>query len=180
MLPNNIYKQLTCRLRLPNLENIYIRRKGLSPFGNSALEFTVNNYTCNCNEPCLYNLSWLYQVYLFSPEHVTSCMLTCLGVKKEHHNDIINNMRAAGHYCCIIKGEFGMIRELRVNIRLFRSLLPYLSTNHVEQVELVGNITDDVVTDVSGLLSDVVCEELVISGGWYITTTQLADILVNA
>ena len=44
----------------------------------------------------------------------------------------------------LIKCNFGLVRELCVNIRLFRSLIPHLPSNHVEQVKLRGDfITDD-------------------------------------
>ena len=53
-LLNDIYKQLTCRLKLPKLENIYISNQLLNRTFNEDLEFTVNNYICSCNKYCLY------------------------------------------------------------------------------------------------------------------------------
>ena len=79
-----------------------------------------------------------------------------------------------------IKGKFGMIGELTVNIRMFRSLLPYLQCNHVTQVELwVDYINDVYVNNVNDLLCNVVCDELVISYVYNITTSRVVNMLVN-
>ena len=62
---------------------------------------------------------------------------------------------------------------------MFRGLIPHLLTNYVKQVKLYDVIFDDDVNDVNGLLRDFVCEKLVIGRWCKVTTTQLADILVN-
>ena len=73
------------------------------------------------------------------------------------------------------------MRELYVNIRLFRRLIPHLPSNHVEQVKLRGGYitNDEYVNDVNDLLNDVVCDELVISDLYNITTTDIVTMLVN-
>ena len=141
---------------------------------------------CSCNDPCLYNLSWLELVSLYKTHDVTHNLLTCLGVNKEHHNNIIYNMRAGGdgrYNQCYIKGKFCMIGELDVNIRMFRSLLPYLQCNHVTQVELYGGsiFNNDVVNDINDILCNVVCNELMITVKWSsnLTTTRVVNMLVN-
>ena len=90
-IPNNVYKQFTCRLIMPHLENIYINYKGGQ--GYEALEFTVNNYICSCIEPCIYNLTWIGQVCLSRNQGVTRLMLRCLKVNRAAYDYIIIDMR---------------------------------------------------------------------------------------
>ena len=53
-IPDEIYKKLTCKLTLQNLEKIDIHNNKASGF-----EAVVRNYGCNCIEQCLSNLTWL-------------------------------------------------------------------------------------------------------------------------
>ena len=88
-----------------------------------------------------------------------------------------------GRYLCDITGRFNIVSKLSVNIRLFRALLAYLPTTHVRQIKSC-NITDANVNIIRDTLSNVVCDELVISE--YVTSTrdqmtagQIANMLVN-
>ena len=159
---------------------------------NEALEYaltddsrcSVPSLICGCHEPCLLTLSWLGEVHLTKPTHVTSQILTCLGINREHHDAIINTVyNIEGHVrSCVysMTGKFGMVRKLSpwVNIALFRVLLPYFPTTHVREVELRGWITDAHVNIVHDMLDEVICEELVVRRS-NLTTTQLANMLVN-
>ena len=123
---------------------------------------TIDNYICSCDVPCLFNLSWLGPLRLYFPDDVTPWMLRCLGVDEEHHNHIINNM-VAGGVRCFIKCNFGMVRELCVDIRLFRRLIPHLPSNNVQQVKLHGFYIDDIaVNEVNRFLCDIICEEYIL------------------
>ena len=157
-IPDYLYKQLTCRLTLPSLEEIDICNGG-------GLHYALANYKCVCSEPCIYNLSWLGCVCLSWASDVTSDILSCLGVNREHHDGIINtvnNMADDGRrYYCYITGKFNIVSKLCVNIRLFRALLAYLPTTHVRQLRL-GDITDANVNMIRDMLTNVIYDELVI------------------
>ena len=85
-----------------------------------------------------------------------------------------------GYDYCIIKGKFGMVRELYVNIRLFTDLLKHLASNYVKQVEWQGFGTSDISIDnVNNLLGDIECKELVIVEWCTVTTRQVANMLAN-
>ena len=178
-IPEELYRQLTCSRTLPNLKNIEYAQVGLL--------YTVNNYRCKCSEPCIYNLPWAGSVRLIDSSDVTGFFLSCLGINKEHHNGIINtvnNLPYVGYgneYRCDIKGNFNMIGQLCVQIRLFRVLLPYLPTTHAKQVKLRDYyiITDAGVNTVRDLLANVVADELLISKHDELTTTKVANMLVN-
>ena len=114
---------------------------------------------------------------------VTSDILSCLGVNREHHDGIINTVNNVAddgrRYRFYITGKFNIVSKLSVNIRLFRTLLPYLTTTHVRQIKLLYDIRDVDVNIVHDLLANVVCDELVISEDDDLTTTHVSNMLVN-
>ena len=110
-----------------------------------------------------------------------SDIFTCLGVNRKHHERVINtvnSMTNIGGCWCFVEGKFNIVSRLWVNIRLFRSLLPYFISIHVEKVKLYG-ITDANVNVTRYMLSNVVYDELVIFDGGNLTTDLLSNMLVN-
>ena len=173
----NIYKQLTCKLTLPSLENICIYQD-VSKYFRSVLR----DYKCSCVEPCLLKLNWIGMVDLDNPADVTSEMMSYLGVDRVHHYDIRNAINMAGPFwfsrCCYIIGTFNKLSKIFIDPRVFTILLPYLPNNHVEHVQPWPNLYDDFIDEFCEMLLNIVCDELVIGGG-DLTTNLLADILVN-
>ena len=171
-IPDNLYKQLACNLTFPKLENICIDN-------GEGLEFALGHCNCSCSETCLLNLTWLGQVNLFKRSHVTSRVLTCLGVNRRHHDTIMNIQNTAQFdpitIRCSIKGNFNIVRQVYADIRLF----PYFSLPHVKQVRLHGlSFSDGNINVIREMLASIVCEELVIDRS-HLLTTNMGNMLEN-
>ena len=182
-IPDNLYRQLTCKLSLPSLKNIYIDNQVTgATWDNVAFNFAVTNYVCRCSEPCLLSLSWLGTVYLWKSSQITNMILSYLGIAREHHTGVIGRANRAPEQAVevYVTGEFNNLTELFINIEFFRVLLPLLPTTHVRRVELFSKfITDTDVNIIAGFLRLFMCEELVFRGWNHVRTTQISGMLVD-
>ena len=122
-------------------------------------------------------------VELTESSRVTNVILSCLGVARQHHDGIIatvTNMTDLGNDKCLLTGKFNTVNKLVVDLRMFKILLPYLTTTHVTQVDF-DDMTDADVKVTRDILPNIVCDKFVINDSCNLTLTTdvVASVFVN-
>ena len=176
-----LYKKLTCKITLPRLSKINIDQED----NDEEFQVAVRDFICDCDVTCLFHLTWLGRAVLRDPRDFTRGILSFSGVQSRHYDNIMNTLNNVDdHYSgvkCGISGNFHLLSELYVNVKLFNVVLPYLptTTTHVREVRVLNIESDADVDDVREMLVNYgSCENLVFFNS-RLTTTDISNMILN-
>ena len=137
-----VAREISCQKVLPNLQFFHWSSEPLDWRNEElindekSLSSLFKEPKCSCDEFCFSRLTWIHiwPIILYSLPSVYESkflpdkyILPALGIPVEKYNQIMSEYHYHNRIHCWVLGKFNVVREFKMDIKVFLTLSPYLN-----------------------------------------------------